>query len=108
MLGYSGDALRPAADALFFPVAYFHRHAAFRWLLRRAFRRQQLDWPTRRRARGQASSLYLFSYYLGSSLAGTLGGVFWHHYGWNGVGGFIALLLLAALLTGTCLHQRLK
>ncbi|MFH7097695.1 hypothetical protein ACHWI2_34850, partial [Klebsiella pneumoniae] len=39
---------------------------------------------------------------------GTLGGVFWHHYGWNGVGGFIALLLLAALLTGTCLHQRLK
>ncbi|MCL7650471.1 MFS transporter, partial [Klebsiella pneumoniae] len=64
--------------------------------------------PPPRRARGQASSLYLFSYYLGSSLAGTLGGVFWHHYGWNGVGGFIALLLLAALLTGTCLHQRLK
>lgn len=64
--------------------------------------------PRARRARGQASSLYLFSYYLGSSLAGTLGGVFWHHYGWNGVGGFIALLLLAALLTGTCLHQRLK
>ncbi len=49
--------------------------------------------PRARRARGQASSLYLFSYYLGSSLAGTLGGVFWHHYGWNGVGGFIALLL---------------
>ncbi|STS82490.1 major facilitator superfamily permease [Klebsiella pneumoniae] len=49
MLGFTaGDALRPAADALFFPVAYFHRHAAvFRWLLRRAFRRQQLDWPTR-------------------------------------------------------------
>ena len=61
-----------------------------------------------RRARGQASSLYLFSYYLGSSMAGTLGGVFWHHYGWNGVGGFIALMLLAALLTGACLHKRLK
>jgi YNFM family putative membrane transporter len=30
--------------------------------------------PRARRARGQASSLYLFSYYLGSSLAGTLGG----------------------------------
>ena len=64
--------------------------------------------PRARRARGQASSLYLFSYYLGSSLAGTLGGVFWHRYGWNGVGGFIALLLLAALLTGTCLYRRLK
>ena len=45
---YRSDALRTADDALFFPVAYFHRHAAvFRWLLRRAFRRQQLDWPTR-------------------------------------------------------------
>ena len=64
--------------------------------------------PRARRARGQASSLYLFSYYLGSSMAGTLGGVFWHHYGWNGVGGFIALMLLAALLTGACLHKRLK
>ena len=64
--------------------------------------------PRARRAKGQASSLYLFSYYLGSSLAGTLGGVFWHRYGWNGVGGFIALLLLAALVTGTCLYRRLK
>jgi YNFM family putative membrane transporter len=64
--------------------------------------------PRARRARGQASSLYLFSYYLGSSMAGTLGGVFWHNYGWNGVGGFIALMLLAALLTGACLHKRLK
>nr|WP_207190580.1 MFS transporter [Klebsiella aerogenes] len=64
--------------------------------------------PRARRARGQASSLYLFSYYLGSSIVGTLGGVFWHHYGWNGVGGFIALLLMAALLTGVCLHNRLK
>lgn len=45
---YRRDALRPADDALFFPVADFHRHAAvLRRLLRRAFRRQQLDWPTR-------------------------------------------------------------
>ncbi|MEF3090928.1 MFS transporter [Enterobacter sp. 10-1] len=64
--------------------------------------------PRARRARGQASSLYLFSYYLGSSIAGTLGGVFWHNYGWNGVGGFIALMLTAALITGACLHNRLK
>ncbi|MGX2009172.1 MFS transporter, partial [Enterobacter asburiae] len=64
--------------------------------------------PRARRARGQASSLYLFSYYLGSSIAGTLGGVFWHNYGWNGVGGFIALMLMAALLTGVCLHKRLQ
>lgn len=63
--------------------------------------------PRARRARGQASSLYLFSYYLGSSIAGTLGGVFWHHWGWNGVGSFIAAMLILALFTGRCLHKRL-
>lgn len=45
---YRRDALRTADDALFFLVADFHRHAAvLRRLLRRAFRRQQLDRPTR-------------------------------------------------------------
>ena len=64
--------------------------------------------PRATQARGQASSLYLFSYYLGSSVAGTLGGVFWHSYGWNGVGGFIAAMLVLALLVGTRLHARLR
>lgn len=64
--------------------------------------------PRARRAKGQASSLYLFSYYLGSSVAGTLGGLFWHSYGWNGVGGFIALMLLLALVVGGRLHLRLR
>lgn len=63
--------------------------------------------PRARRAKGQASSLYLFSYYLGSSIAGTAGGVFWHNYGWNGVGGFIALLLVIALLVSAKLCHRL-
>ena len=64
--------------------------------------------PRAKRARGQASSLYLFSYYLGSSLAGTLGGVFWHSYGWNGVGGFIAAMLVLAVVVGSRLHSRLR
>ncbi|MFW1002118.1 MFS transporter, partial [Cronobacter sakazakii] len=64
--------------------------------------------PRARRAKGQASSLYLFSYYLGSSFAGTLGGLFWHRYGWNGVGGFIALLLVLALLVGGGLQRRVR
>ena len=51
-----------------------------------------------RRAKGQASSLYLFCYYVGSSVAGTLGGVFWHSFGWNGVVAFISVMLLLALL----------
>lgn len=46
-------------------------------------------------AKAQASSLYLFAYYLGSSAIGTLGGVFWSRAGWHGVVGLISLLLLA-------------
>ena len=59
-----------------------------------------------RRGKGQASSLYLFCYYLGSSVAGTLGGVFWHQYGWTGIVGFIGLLLCGAVVIGCRLHQR--
>lgn len=62
--------------------------------------------PRARRAKGQASSLYLFSYYAGSSIAGTLGGLFWHHFGWTGIAMFIALLLAAALLVGWRLQGR--
>ncbi|MBZ3656009.1 hypothetical protein JS565_18830 [Salmonella enterica subsp. enterica serovar Senftenberg] len=54
------------------------------------------------RAPGEGTGLVTlsFSYYLGSSIAGTLGGVFWHSYGWNGVGGFIALMLVLAIRSG--------
>ncbi len=52
------------------------------------------------RAKGQAASMYLFFYYLGSSLAGTTGGFFWYHYGWNGVVVFLSLLLFIAVLVG--------
>lgn len=60
------------------------------------------SWVGRRakRARGQASSLYLFSYYAGSSIAGTVGGIFWASYGWNGVALFIAGILLAGVIIG--------
>ena len=62
--------------------------------------------PRARRAKGQASSLYLFSYYAGSSVAGTLGGIFWHHFGWTGITAFIASLLIVALLVGWRLQGR--
>nr|WP_245929545.1 MFS transporter [Brenneria roseae] len=58
-----------------------------------------------RRAKGQASSMYLFSYYVGSSLAGTLGGVFWHSFGWSGITVFLGLLLLLSLLISFRLKQ---
>ncbi|WP_034037293.1 MFS transporter, partial [Pseudomonas aeruginosa] len=76
------------AGLLLFTFGFFGAHSvASSWIGRRALR-----------AKGQASSLYLFSYYVGSSLAGTLGGVFWHYYGWNGIGLFIGSLLVVAVL----------
>lgn len=53
--------------------------------------------------RAQASSLYLFCYYQGSSISGTLGGVFWLHLGWHGVAAMITLLVLAAFGVTTLL-----
>jgi YNFM family putative membrane transporter len=71
-----------------FTFGFFGAHSvASSWIGRRATK-----------AKGQASSLYLFSYYAGSSVAGTLGGVAWHYGGWNGVGLFIGTLLALALL----------
>jgi YNFM family putative membrane transporter len=48
-------------------------------------------------AKAQASALYLFCYYLGSSAIGTIGGVFWTSGGWWGVSGLMSTLLLLAL-----------
>ncbi|MGJ0479148.1 MFS transporter [Pantoea agglomerans] len=62
--------------------------------------------PRARRARGQASSLYLFSYYVGSSVAGTLGGLFWHNFGWSGITLFISILLILALTVAWRLHSK--
>ena len=49
-------------------------------------------------ARAQASALYLFFYYLGSSVVGSAGGVFFQRLGWNGVAGLLAILTGCALL----------
>jgi YNFM family putative membrane transporter len=69
-----------------FTCGFFSAHAiASSWVGRRAGT-----------AKAQASSLYLFSYYLGSSISGTLGGVFWVHFGWSGVAAMIAVLIATA------------
>ncbi|MGE7839414.1 MFS transporter [Lysinibacillus sp. NPDC093712] len=50
--------------------------------------------------KAQASSLYLFFYYFGSSVGGTAGGVFWMHFGWVGVIAMITVfLVIACVLT---------
>jgi len=48
-------------------------------------------------AKAQAAALYLFFYYLGSSVAGSAGGVFWDMARWPGVAAFVAALLIVAL-----------
>jgi YNFM family putative membrane transporter len=50
-------------------------------------------------AKAQAAALYLFSFYIGSSLAGSLGGLFWAKSGWPGVAAFVATLLVLALIS---------
>ncbi|SIR37486.1 MULTISPECIES: MFS transporter [Acidiphilium] len=56
-----------------------------------------------RGARAQAAALYLFLYYLGSSVAGSIGGYAWSFAGWGGVVGMIVILLV----TGLALARRL-
>lgn len=51
---------------------------------------------TAQTAKAQAASLYLFFYYTGSSVFGTLGGWFWSGFGWIGVIGLILTLILLA------------
>ncbi|HKS14814.1 MAG TPA: MFS transporter [Pseudomonas sp.] len=80
---------------LVFTFGFFGAHSvASSWIGRRALK-----------AKGQASSLYLFCYYAGSSVAGTVGGMFWHYGGWNGIGLFIGSLLAVALLVALHLSR---
>ena len=74
-------------------IGYFAAHGiASAWVARRALV-----------GRAQASALYLFAYYLGASILGTLGGYAWVAWGWNGVmlvsgGAIIAAMLVAIRL----------
>jgi YNFM family putative membrane transporter len=65
------------------------------------------SWVGRRAgsAKVQAASMYLFVYYLGSSVAGASGGLFFAGYGWNGVASFVASLLGVGLLIAWRLYH---
>jgi YNFM family putative membrane transporter len=69
-------------------VGYFGAHSiASSWVGLRA-----------RHSKAQASALYLFFYYVGSSVVGSTGGLFWSASGWKGVVGFTGSLVILALL----------
>jgi len=67
-------------------------------------------WVSKRAAhdKAQASSLYLFFYYFGSSVGGTVGGVFWMHFGWIGVITMITVFLAVACLLSFLLKGIIK
>ncbi|WP_342018667.1 MFS transporter [Devosia geojensis] len=72
-------------------IGFFAAHGiASAWVARRALV-----------GRAQASAIYLFMYYVGSSLLGTLGGYAWVAWGWNGVmlvtGGAMVVALAVAV-----------
>lgn len=82
-------------------IGFFGAHSiASAWVGRRALGQ-----------RGQAAALYLFFYYLGSSVLGSLGGIAWTRAGWPGVAwycgalGGVALLGALALRVVPPLHQ---
>jgi YNFM family putative membrane transporter len=54
---------------------------------------------------GQASSMYLFAYYLGSSVGGSLGGIAYDHWGWLGLVVYVTALLAAATGLGLLLRR---
>ena len=94
MAGGSAITLLPGLPLLIVGVAaitfgFFGAHSlASTWLTRRAGV-----------AKGQASALYLFFYYLGASVAGPLGGLGWQRTGWTGVVHILWMILgLAAVL----------
>lgn len=80
---------------LVFTFAFFAAHStASSWVSRSA-----------EKQRGVAASLYLFCYYLGSSVLGTGSGVLWEAYGWIGLSVGITLILLIGLFLAYRLHD---
>lgn len=83
---------------IIFTFGFFGAHSiASGWVSKRA-----------KHDKAQASSLYLFFYYVGSSIGGTAGGIFWSKFGWNGVIGLIASFLLISVILSFFLKFTLK
>ncbi|CAL4324959.1 MFS transporter [Buchnera aphidicola] len=57
---------------------------------------------------GQASSVYLCSYYLGSSVLGTCGGFFWSFGRWMGVSIFISFVLIIGIKMMSTIKSNIK
>lgn len=54
----------------------------------------------------EASSLYLFFYYAGSSVFGAAGGLLWSHGGWSSLVSMVGLMLILALLAAVLMRPK--
>ncbi|MYM37148.1 MFS transporter [Duganella sp. FT50W] len=78
-----------------FTYGFFATHSvASSWVGRRATSNKAL-----------ASALYLFFYYLGSSVIGSASGMLWEHAAWPGVVAVLAFALVLALLVALRLRK---
>lgn len=59
-------------------------------------------------AKGHATALYMLAFYLGSSVAGSLGGRFWADGGWPGLVWFALALLAGAFAAALRLNQTMR
>ncbi|MDI5965652.1 MFS transporter [Streptomyces sp. SL13] len=78
-----------------FTVGFFAAHAvASSWVGARS-----------RSLGAQGAAVYLFCYYIGSAVGGSLGGVFYSSGAWNGVSAYCAVLIAVALLSAVTLRR---
>jgi YNFM family putative membrane transporter len=56
-------------------------------------------------APAQAAALYTCSFYIGSSVAGSVGGLFYGHGGWPMTVAFVLVLLTVALASATSIRR---
>jgi YNFM family putative membrane transporter len=88
LLTLSGNLIAVVAGVGLYTFGFFASHSvASSWVGRRARPPQAL-----------ASALYLFFYYLGSSVVGWFCGFVWEHGGWTGVVGLLGAVLAGAML----------
>lgn len=96
LLTASGHLLVTIGGIAIFTAGFFGAHAiASGWVSQCA-----------QTARAAAASLYLFAYYLGSSVFGSLGGLVWSRQRWLGIEVLVGILMVVALATAVDLARR--
>ncbi len=87
LITLAGDLVTIIGGIMVLTIGFFGAHSvASSWVGRRAMQ-----------GRAHATALYLFAYYLGSSVLGSLGGIVYGASGWTGTVIAVALVLTAAL-----------